>query len=295
MRVWTGLAVVLGVVGAAGFALTRPQPLPDNSLAGITADPARGAIVFAAAGCASCHRAPDMDDGPLAGGRAFASDFGTFYAPNISSDPVHGIGDWTDVQLASAIQRGVSPDGAHYYPAFPYTAYAKATTQDIADLIAHLRTLPADATSNRPHDVGFPFNIRRSVGAWKWLYSNDDWVLGGDLTAEQERGRYLAEALGHCAECHTPRNALGGLDRDRWLAGAPNPSGDGRIPNITPAALNWSAQDIAIYLESGFTPDFDTAGGTMADVVLNTAKLSDADRAAIAAYLKAVPPVPNPQ
>lgn len=295
MRVWTGLAVVLGVVGAAGFALTRPQPLPDNSLAGITADPARGAIVFAAAGCASCHRAPDMDDGPLAGGRAFASDFGTFYAPNISSDPVHGIGDWTDVQLASAIQRGVSPDGAHYYPAFPYTAYAKATTQDIADLIAHLRTLPADATPNRPHDVGFPFNIRRSVGAWKWLYSNDDWVLGGDLTAEQERGRYLAEALGHCAECHTPRNALGGLDRDRWLAGAPNPSGDGRIPNITPAALNWSAQDIAIYLESGFTPDFDTAGGTMADVVLNTAKLSDADRAAIAAYLKAVPPVPNPQ
>lgn len=295
MRVWTGLAVVLGVVGAAGFALTRPQPLPDNSLAGITADPARGAIVFAAAGCASCHRAPDMDDGPLAGGRAFASDFGTFYAPNISSDPVHGIGDWTDVQLASAIQRGVSPDGAHYYPAFPYTAYAKATTQDIADLIAHLRTLPADATSNRPHDVGFPFNIRRSVGAWKWLYSNDDWVLGGDLTAEQERGRYLAEALGHCAECHTPRNALGGLDRDRWLAGAPNPSGDGRIPNITPAALNWSAQDIAIYLESGFTPDFDTAGGTMADVVMNTAKLSDADRAAIAAYLKAVPPVPNPQ
>lgn len=295
MRVWTGLAVVLGVVGAAGFALTRPQPLPDNSLAGITADPARGAIVFAAAGCASCHRAPDMDDGPLAGGRAFASDFGTFYAPNISSDPVHGIGDWTDVQLASAIQRGVSPDGAHYYPAFPYTAYAKATTQDIADLIAHLRTLPADATPNRPHDVGFPFNIRRSVGAWKWLYSSDDWVLGSDLTAEQERGRYLAEALGHCAECHTPRNALGGLDRNRWLAGAPNPSGDGRIPNITPAALNWSAQDIAIYLESGFTPDFDTAGGTMADVVLNTAKLSDADRAAIAAYLKAVAPVPNPQ
>lgn len=295
MRVWTGLAVVLGVVGAAGFALTRPQPLPDNSLSEISADPARGAIVFAAAGCASCHRAPDMDDGPLAGGRAFASDFGTFYAPNISSDPVHGIGDWSDVQLASAIQRGVSPDGAHYYPAFPYTAYAKATTQDIADLIAHLRTLPADATPNRPHDVGFPFNIRRSVGAWKWLHSNDDWVLGGDLTAEQDRGRYLAEALGHCAECHTPRNALGGLDRNRWLAGAPNPSGDGRIPNITPAALNWSAQDIAIYLESGFTPDFDTAGGTMADVVMNTAKLSDADRAAIAAYLKAVPPVPNPQ
>lgn len=285
--------VVVGIV--AGVALTRPQPLPDDALAGMTADPERGAVIFAAAGCAACHRAPGVDDGPLAGGRPFASDFGTFYAPNISPDPVQGIGRWTDVQLASAIQRGVSPDGGHYYPAFPYTAYAKASRQDIADLIAHLRTLPPDATPNQPHQVGFPFNIRRSVGAWKLLFANDDWVLGGDLTAEQERGRYLVEALGHCAECHTPRGALGGLDRGNWLAGAPNPSGDGRIPNITPGALNWSIQDIAIYLESGFTPDFDTAGGTMADVVLNTAQLSNADRTAIATYLKAVPAVPNPQ
>lgn len=295
MRVWLGLLLLLAAGAAGGLALTRPQPLPGDALAGITADAERGAVIFAAAGCASCHLAPEADGGPLAGGRAFASDFGTFYAPNITPDPTHGIGAWTDVQLASAIQRGVSPEGAHYYPAFPYTAYAKATAQDVADLIAHLRSLPADATPSQPHDVGFPFNIRRTVGVWKLLFASDDWVLEGDLAAEQERGRYLVEALGHCAECHTPRGALGGLDRGNWLAGAPNPSGDGRIPNITPGGLDWSVQDIAIYLESGFTPDFDTAGGSMAEVVLNTAQLTDADRTAIAAYLKAVPAISNPQ
>ena len=196
-RLWQGLALLIAAGVLGGVVLTRPQPLPDDTLAGITGDPAQGAVVFAAAGCASCHRAPEGDDGPLAGGRAFPSDFGTFYAPNISPDTTHGIGAWTDLQLANAIQRGISPDGAHYYPAFPYTAYGKASTQDIANLIAHLRSLPADATPSKPHDVGFPFNIRRSIGGWKLLYSGTDWVLTGDLSAEQDRGRYLAEALGH--------------------------------------------------------------------------------------------------
>ncbi|WP_439155857.1 c-type cytochrome [Yoonia sp.] len=295
MRIWRGLALLLVAGVAGGFVVTRPQPLSDDALSGVNADPDHGAVIFAAAGCASCHRAPDTEEGPLAGGRAFTSDFGTFYAPNITPDPIHGIGDWTDLELANAIQRGISPGGAHYYPAFPYTAYARASAQDIGDLIAHLRTLPASATPSQPHDVGFPFNIRRSLGGWKLLFGSDDWVLNGDLTAEVQRGRYLVEALGHCGECHTPRNALGGLNRANWLAGAPNPSGKGRIPNITPGGLDWSEQDIAIYLASGFTPDFDSAGGEMAEVVLNTAQLTDDDRAAIAAYLKAVPAVADPQ
>jgi mono/diheme cytochrome c family protein len=112
-----------------------------------------------------------------------------------------------------------------------------------------------------------------------------------NLSQEEEQGRYLVEVLGHCAECHTPRNRLGGLQRARWLAGAPNPSGKGNIPNITPAALDWSVGDIAEYLSSGFTPEFDTAGGSMAEVIENTARLTDADRLAIAAYLKRVPAV----
>ncbi|MFN3662663.1 c-type cytochrome [Yoonia sp.] len=283
---WIVGIVVVGI--GAGWVVTRPSPLPANALDGITGDAARGEITFAAAGCASCHTAPDGPPDVLAGGKAFASDFGTFIAPNISPDPVHGVGNWSDLDLASAITRGVSPDGAHYYPAFPYTSYIKADLQDVADLIAHLRTLPADATPSQPHDLGFPYNIRASLGPWKALYLRDTWVMDAD-TPELERGRELVEALAHCAECHTPRNALGGPDRSAWMTGAPNPSGDGRIPDITPAGLDWSQQDIAEYLSSGFTPDFDSAGGTMADVIRNTAQLTDEDRLAIAAYLKALP------
>jgi len=285
---WPWIAGVLVAGIGAGWFVTKPTPLPAPALEGITGDAERGAITFAAAGCASCHNAPDGPLDVLAGGKSFTSDFGTFMAPNISSDPVHGVGGWTDLELASAILRGVSPDGAHYYPAFPYTSYVKANIQDVADLIAHLRSLPADATPSQPHDLGFPFNIRASIGVWKALYLRDDWVMDAP-TPELERGRVLVEALGHCAECHTPRDALGGLDRSAWMTGAPNPSGDGRIPDITPAGLSWSEQDIAEYLSSGFTPEFDSAGGTMADVIRHTSQLSDADRMAIAAYLKALP------
>ncbi len=226
----------------------------------------------------------------LAGGQRIVSDFGTFLVPNISPSP-QGIGDWSDEELMNAVMRGVAPDGSHLYPAFPYDAYSKATPQDIADLIAHLRTLPPDATPSLPHEVSFPFNIRRALGLWKVLFRSDDWVLADAQTPQIERGRYLVESLGHCAECHTPRNALGGLNRTRWMAGADNPVGDGGIPGIAPGALNWSESDIANYLETGFTPDFDTVGGEMVKVMRNTAQLTDEDRAAIAAYLKAIPSV----
>jgi len=286
---------VIGL-GAAGLAVayfvTAPAPLPDDALvsadgAALVGDPTAGTLVFHAAGCASCHGAEGTE--ALAGGKSFVSDFGTFYAPNISTDAEHGIGSWSDYDLASAMMTGVSPNGAHYYPAFPYTTYNKMTAQDAVDLIAHLRTLPTDATPSRQHDVGFPFNIRRLLGGWKFLFVNDDWVIADAASPDLDRGRYLVEALGHCAECHTSRNALGALDTEKWMRGAPNPSGDGRIPSIHPDNLGWSALDIAIYLDSGFTPDFDTVGGNMVDVVDNTAKLTDADREAIAAYLVALP------
>lgn len=288
MARWPWIAGLLVAGIGAGWFTTKPSPLPASALDGITGDATRGAVTFAAAGCASCHSAPDGPPDVLAGGKSFASDFGTFIAPNISSDPEHGVGGWSDLDLASAIMRGVSPEGAHYYPAFPYTSYIKAEIQDVADLIAYMRTLPADATPSQPHDLRFPYTIRATLGPWKALYLRDDWVTDAP-TPELERGRDLVEALGHCAECHTPRNALGGLDRAAWLTGAPNPSGEGRIPDITPAGLTWSEQQIAEYLKSGFTPEFDSAGGTMADVIRNTAQLSDEDRLAIAAYLKALP------
>jgi mono/diheme cytochrome c family protein len=293
-RTLVAIAVVAAVGLTAWWWLTRPDRLDDAALAGLDPDPEAGGLVFAAAGCASCHAAPDSEGEArlvLAGGERFPSAFGTFVAPNISPHPEAGIGAWSDAEVVEAIVNGVSPAGAHYYPAFPYAAYRNADLSDVASLVAYLRTLPESDVPSEPHDIAFPFNIRRNLGLWKSLFADGGWVLADATDAEVARGRYLVEALGHCGECHTPRNALGGLETDQWLAGAPNPSGRGRIPNITPAGLDWSEADIAAYLASGFTPDFDTAGGLMAEVVRNTAQLSDADRAAIAAYLKAVPPV----
>ena len=285
-------SVFLGLLGGGAFwALTIPKTVSEESLAGLSSSTDAGEIVFHASGCASCHAAPEASGEAkliLSGGQAFPSPFGTFIAPNISQDPTHGIGGWSVSDLASAVIKGTSPKGQHYFPAFPYASYSRMTVQDVADLHAYLETLPANATPSQPHDIGFPFNIRRSLGVWKALFVSEDWVMEA-ASPELERGRYLVEALGHCAECHTPRNALGGLDTANWMAGAPDPSGKGRIPAITPAVLGWNAADIAEYLKSGFTPEFDTAGGHMVAVIENTARLSDEDRAAIAAYLLALP------
>ncbi len=292
MRRFLRLAAgVVVLVGLAGVLLTRPQRVDPTQLNDVTADLVRGEAVFYAGGCASCHSPPDAtgeEKLKLAGGRRFETDFGTFIAPNISSDREAGIGSWSVLDLANALLHGTGPEGQHYYPAFPYTSYANMTLEDVASLHAFLGTLPAVAVESDAHEVGFPFNIRRGLGGWKLLYLQPGWVVEGDLTDQQARGRYLVEALGHCAECHTPRNAFGGLQRDLWLAGAPNPSGKGRIPGLTADQLDWSEADIAEYLRSGFTPDYDSAGGEMAEVIENTSQLTDDDRMAIAAYLKAV-------
>ena len=294
LRVLSGLVLLALAAAGAGYWLTRPAPLPDAAVAGLTGDAVAGERVFWAAGCASCHAAPgakDADRLVLSGGLRLVSPFGTFLAPNISPDPDHGIGGWSLADFASALKRGVSPEGTHLYPAFPYTTYTRMELQDIADLKAFMDTLPASDRPSEPNEIGFPFNQRILLGPWKALNLDSGWVMAIPPDAETARGRYLVEALGHCAECHTPRNAIGGIDPGRWMGGAPNPTGKGRIPNLTPAALDWSAADIAYYLKSGFTPDFDSVGGEMADVVANLSHLPDADLAAIAAYVKALPPV----
>jgi mono/diheme cytochrome c family protein len=276
-----GAAAVAGA--GIGLWLTMPGRVDPDEFANLKGDAVAGERVYFAAGCTSCHTSKeDPDVAVLSGGRAFASDFGTFYAPNISSDPVFGIGGWTLLEFANALQKGVSPEGQHYYPAFPYTNYARMTPQDVTDLFAYMQTLPASEVPSKAHDVSFPFNIRRSLGGWKLLFMDESWV---EESPANERGRYLVEAMAHCGECHTPRNALGGIDRDKWLTGAPNPSGKGEIPGITPSQLQWSAVDIAYYLKKGFTPEFDSVGGSMASVVDNMAKLPAEDREAIAAYL----------
>lgn len=293
MRRLLVIVVGLGVLGFGAFLwLTAPRPVDPARFAGLTGDPAKGQAVFWASGCASCHAAPGAKGDEalkLGGGQGFATAFGTFIAPNISPDPKLGIGGWDVATFANAVMAGVTPEGEHEYPSMPYAAYARMDPQDLVDLKAFMDTLPPVAQDNPGHSLSFPFDQRLSLGGWKFLFFKPDWVIAGDLTLDQQRGRYLVEALSHCGECHTPRNALGGLDRSAWLAGAPMPDGKGKVPNITPAKLTWSDKDILTYLTTGATPDFDFAGGAMAEVVDNLSHLPEADVAAIVAYLKTVP------
>ncbi len=296
MRKYLGYLAILAVLGASvAWFLSAPTYLAADALDGLVADASRGEIVFHAGGCASCHsadKAEGADKLVLVGGRRFASPFGTFVAPNISPDPANGIGDWSAMDLANAMKNGVSPEGRHYFPAFPYTSYSRVELADIVDLKAFLDTLPAVATPSQPHEVGFPFNIRRSLGLWKILFFSDNPRVDTSQAPEPvQRGAYLAEALGHCGECHTPRNFLGGSKISKWLAGGPNPEGKGTIPNITPGKLTWSEGEIVEFFSTGFKPDFDTAGGNMAFVIGNLQQLPVSDRQALAAYLKAVMPV----
>ncbi|MCI1001791.1 MULTISPECIES: c-type cytochrome [Ochrobactrum] len=294
------------VIGAAAFwILTTPQKVDSTVLASMKpGDTVRGEQVFWAGGCASCHAAPGAAGDArkvLAGGYELVSDFGTFVVPNISPSE-QGIGTWTIQDFANAMLKGVGKQGEHLYPSFPYTSYTRMEPQDVADLYAFMKTLPPSDNVAAPHKLGFPFNIRRSLGIWKHLYLSDapavDIADASDLVT---RGQYLTEALGHCGECHTPRNLIGGLQTSQWLAGAlsAETGSDGKksvVPNITTGEGgigDWSENDIAYALQSGFTPDFDSLGGSMTDVVSNMAHLTEADRAAIAAYLKAIPPHAN--
>ena len=289
MRKFAKAVVIVAILGTiGGWVFSRPERIPEDAVASLSGDAQRGETVFWAGGCASCHTAPKSEDKlTLAGGYRIQSPFGTFVAPNISPSP-QGIAGWSVYDLANALMAGVSPDGQHYYPSLPYTTYIRMELRDVADLKAFLDTLPASDAVSQPHDMQFPFTIRRGLGLWKRLNLKQGWVV--DAADDQtRRGRYLVEALGHCAECHTPRDVAGGLDTARWLQGAPNPSGKGKIPAINAANLDWSAPDIAYYLETGFTPDYDSAGGEMVHVIANMAHLTPEDRAAIAAYVKSVP------
>lgn len=291
--------LLIAVVAAWWF--TAPSVIAANDLPDHLPNAVAGERVFWAGGCASCHatpvggkRAKGADKLVLGGGMELESPYGVFRVPNISPH-ADGIGGWSMLEFVNAMQLGVSPDGQHYYPSFPYGSYAKAATEDVMDLKVYLDSLPVVAGRIEDHSLSFPWSLRRGVGAWKRLYLDATPVkLSGADDPLVMRGRELVEGLGHCSECHTSRNRLGGLLADRWLAGAPNPEGKGRIPNITPAGKNigsWSASEIAFYLESGLTPEYDTVGGPMVAVQENMAHLTSEDRQAIAAYLKSVPSV----
>lgn len=296
-RILLALAL-LAVTGLGVFWwLTVPQSIAAGSLPARQPDLANGQAKFNAGGCSSCHAIPNQPDRlKLGGGLAMPSPFGIFHVPNISPDPNDGIGRWSEADFVTAVLKGTSPAGSHYYPAFPYASYQRATVEDVRDLFAYLKTLPAVQGRVRDHEMPFPFNIRRTLGMWKLLFlDGKPFVADAARSAAWNRGAYLVNGFGHCAECHSPRNLLGGIVEAQRFAGGPNPEGEGWVPNITQKRLaEWSAKDIDYFLETGLTPDGDTAGGSMARVIRNTSQLPAADRAAIADYVKSLAPVEGP-
>jgi mono/diheme cytochrome c family protein len=297
-RIFVTLAVLAMTAAGALWFISAPDIVDADAVPAHEPDAEHGRYVFFAAGCAGCHATPDQDD-PflLGGGHELDTPFGIFRVPNISPDPEFGIGGWSTLEFVNAMVRGVAPDGRHYYPSLPYTSYQRMDLTEVLDLKAFLDSVEPVQGSAGDHDLGFPYNLRRGVGLWKRLYlDGEPFSPDPGLDEVEARGAYLVTAMAHCGECHTPRDAGGGLDHSRWLAGGPAPEGDGRIPNITPhedGIASWSANDIAYSLATGFTPDFDSFGGSMARVVRSTRELTDEDRQAIAAYLQTVPPLPD--
>ena len=300
-RIAVILAVVVVAAGAAlALALTAPKPrftAAEWQALALAGDPAAGRLVFFAGGCESCHKSPGQDDPlRLGGGLELKTPFGSFYPPNISSDPVDGIGAWRPVDIANALMSGVSPEGRHFYPAFPYASYQRMTPKDAADLAAFLRMAPAVKGRAPANALTFPFSIRRAVGLWKLLYFDNAGLRPDPSQSEQwSRGRYLVEGPGHCGECHTPRGLFGAMDVSRALAGAPLPDGHGKSANLRGGDfLNWTAADVVEALTSGFTPSGDVLGASMTAVTRNLAELPESDRQAIAVYLKSLPPLGPP-
>jgi mono/diheme cytochrome c family protein len=307
------LALIAAVVVAVALALwwlTVPATVPAAALPAYTPNLDNGRTMFNAGGCASCHATPSddpdkVDRTMLGGGLALKSPFGTFYVPNISSDANDGIGGWSEADFVTALWKGTAARrGRHLYPAFPYTSYQHIQLADVRDLFAYLKTLPPVPGRVRRHDLGFPFNIRRLLGLWKLLFLHGGpYVPDPAQSAQWNRGAYLVNGPGHCAECHSPRNMLGAIIDSQRFAGGPAADGKGWVPNITPTGLQhwgddntaWTEKDIASYLSDGMNPAGDYAGAAMAEVIRNTALLSADDRAAIAAYVASLPPRQGPK
>lgn len=258
-------------------------------------DAKRGLYISQAAGCLGCHTEARENAQPYAGGRALKTPFGTFFGPNITPHPQAGIGRWSEQDFIRAVRQGRRPDGAHYFPAFPYPSFTLINDQDLRDLWAYLRALPQSNRANQPHDLRFPFGWRWLVWGWKlFFFRPGPFVPDPGKSAVINRGSYLVNALGHCGECHTPRNFLGGPKRSRQLAGAKLAEGGGSS-NLTPTRLKTKSDaEVKDFLQTGMTPDGDVAAESMGEVVRNTtSQLTPADLDALVAYLRSLPPLPD--
>lgn len=259
----------------------------------------RGAYLARAGNCVSCHTEDtEARSGFMAGGKEIESPFGTFYGTNITPHPEDGIGGWTEEDLQRSLREGRGPDGTHYYPVFPYTAFTGMTDDDISDLYAFLQAIPPVARENRPHDLSLLAGLPAGVAAWKALNFRE-WRFEPDPNQDDDwnRGAYLSQAVTHCAECHSPRTRTGAVVDDMRYAGTPQGADGSRMPNITPhetGVAGWTERHMSRYLQFGMTPDGDFAGGSMAEVINEgTSFLTDDDLRALARYILSLEPIRN--
>jgi mono/diheme cytochrome c family protein len=251
----------------------------------------RGEYLAKAGGCLGCHTEEKERAVPYAGGRGLKTPFGTFYGPNITPHPQAGIGRWSEADFMRAMREGRRPDGSNYFPAFPYPSFTLITDADLRELWAYLRSLPPSARQSEPHELGFLYRWRFLVGFWKWLFfTPGPFVPDPGRGPVLNRGAYLVTALGHCGECHTPRNFLGGPKKGKFLAGARDVA-----PNLTPTRLGKKSDgELKDFLRTAMTPDGDVAAESMAEVVTNTtSQLTPQDLDALVAYLRSLPPLPE--
>ena len=257
-------------------------------------DAKRGEYLSKAAGCLGCHTEEKKEAVPYAGGRALKTPFGTFYGPNLTPHKDAGLGAWSEADFVRAMREGRRRDGANLFPAFPYPSFTKMSDGDLKDLWAYLRSLPANATPSRPHELGFFFRWRFLLTIWKWFFFTPG-PLAADAAKDAvlNRGAYLVQALGHCGECHTPRNFLGAPKKDRFLAGAK--LGETAVPNITPTRLKKvSDAELKEVLKTAMTSDGDVLAESMSEVVRNTtSQLTAPDLDAMIAYLRSLSALPD--
>jgi len=284
------LLVALTLIGAAVAALAYWPIEPDEISISLKGDPQRGAYLARMSGCIACHTNSAKGGAPLAGGVALKTEFGTFYTPNLTTDKEFGIGAWTLGDFTKAVRHGISKSGEPYYPAFPYPFYSKISDQDVVDLWAAFKTVPAVKEPSKPLELKFPFNFRPGLKLWRYAF------LGETLTepipeksAAWNRGKYIVEGPAHCGACHTPRNLAGARKFDQRLQGAGDLPDGGKSPSITTAILlakGWTVNNLKYALKTGVQPDGDVFGGAMGEIVNGgTSFLNDDDLDAIAIYL----------
>jgi mono/diheme cytochrome c family protein len=281
------LATVTGLL--IFWAASAPRPYAPADIPAHTPNFENGKLLYGIGGCVSCHGAA-ADASVPSGGKPLTTPIGTLYPPNLTPDPETGLGKWSDVDFVNAMQKGLSPAGAHLIPAFPYTSYAHMTMADILDIKAYLATLPPVKSEAKPHGVmALPF-IRRGLGLWKWVGLDDTkFVADEKQSARWNRGAYLVLGPGHCAECHTPRTLFMSSDVGRMFEGGPHPDGKGKVPSLRNLAERnryKDAKDLVLAFQNGEELGYDKmSSGGMGEVRQHIAGLPQADIAAIAEYV----------